>query len=55
MSVNYRLHQVQGEWKIYDVVVDDISIIANYRSQFSRILSRGSFDDLLKRLKEKSL
>ena len=55
MSVNYRLHQVQGEWKIYDVVVEDISIIANYRSQFSRILSRGSFDDLLKRLKEKNL
>ena len=52
-SVNYRLHQVKGEWKIYDVVVEDISIVANYRSQFNRILSRGSFDDLLKRLKEK--
>ena len=52
-SVNYRLHQVKGEWKIYDVVVEDISIVANYRSQFNRILSRSSFDDLLKRLKEK--
>src|ERR671922_768060 len=46
-SVNYRLHQVKGEWKIYDVVVEDISIIANYRSQFNRILANGSFDDLL--------
>jgi phospholipid transport system substrate-binding protein len=53
--VNYRLRQVSGEWKIYDVVVEDISIVANYRSQFSRILAHGSFDDLMRRLKEKEL
>jgi len=52
-AVNYRLHHVRGEWKIYDVVVEDISVVANYRSQFNRILAAGSFDDLLKRLKEK--
>jgi phospholipid transport system substrate-binding protein len=52
-SVNYRLHQVQGEWKIYDVVVEDISLMANFRSQFNRILAKGSFDDLLRQLKEK--
>lgn len=52
-SVNYRLHRVQEEWKIYDVVVEDISVVANYRSQFNRILAHGSFDDLIKRLKEK--
>lgn len=53
MSVNYRLHRVQGEWKIYDVVVEDISLVGNYRSQFSRILARGTFDDLLRQLREK--
>ena len=52
-SVNYRLHRVEGEWKIYDVVVEDISVVANYRSQFNRILAKGSFDELIKRLKEK--
>jgi phospholipid transport system substrate-binding protein len=52
-AVNYRLRHMQGEWKIYDVVVEDISIVANYRSQFSRILTTGSFDELLKRLREK--
>jgi phospholipid transport system substrate-binding protein len=52
-SVNYRLHRVQEEWKIYDVVVEDISLVANYRSQFNRILANGSFDDLIQRLKEK--
>jgi phospholipid transport system substrate-binding protein len=54
-SVNYRLHRVGGQWKIYDVVIEDVSIIGNYRSQFNRILTRGSFDDLLNRLREKNL
>ncbi|MSP37564.1 MAG: ABC transporter substrate-binding protein [Deltaproteobacteria bacterium] len=54
-AVTYRLHRVDGEWKIYDVAVEDISLVANYRSQFSRILSRGGFDDLLRQLKEKEL
>lgn len=53
MSVNYRLHLVQGEWKIYDVVIADISIVNNYRSQFNRILAKSSFDDLLKQLRER--
>lgn len=54
-SVNYRLHRVSGEWKVYDVVVEDISLVKNYHSQFNRIITRGSFDDLLKRLREKEL
>jgi len=52
-SVNYRLHRINDEWKIYDVVVEDISIVVNYRSQFSRILAKGSFDDLMNQLKDK--
>jgi phospholipid transport system substrate-binding protein len=51
--VVYRLHRPQGDWKIYDVVVDNISIVTNYRSQFNRILTSGSFDDLMKLLHEK--
>ena len=54
-SVNYRLHRVQGEWKIYDVVIEDISLVVNFRSQFNRILAKGSFDDLLKQLRDKDL
>ncbi len=52
-TVNYQLHLVQGDWKIYDVVVEDISLVVNYRSQFNRILAKGSFDDLLRQLKER--
>lgn len=54
-SVNYRLHRIKGEWKIYDVIVEDISIVSNYRSQFSRILAKGTFEDLVRQLREKEL
>jgi phospholipid transport system substrate-binding protein len=53
ISINYRLHRIDSEWKIYDVVVDEISIIGNYRSQFGRILAKGTFDDLVRQLKER--
>ena len=54
-AVNYRLHRVQGEWKIYDVVVEDVSLVVNFRSQFGRILAKGNFDDLLRQLREKEI
>jgi phospholipid transport system substrate-binding protein len=53
-SINYKLHPVDGEWKVYDVVVEDISLVNNYRSQFNRILANASFDELLKKLQQKS-
>jgi phospholipid transport system substrate-binding protein len=52
-TINYHLRRVDDEWKISDVIVEDISIVGNYRAQFSRILSKGSFEDLLKQLKDK--
>ena len=54
-TINYRLRRIDGQWKIYDVVVEDISLVVNFRSQFNRLLAKGSFDDLLKQLKEKEL
>ncbi len=53
ISVSYRLHQVDGEWKIYDVFISDISLVHNYRAQFNRMLRKGSFEELLRQLKEK--
>lgn len=53
-SVNYRLHRVDGRWRIYDVVAENISIVNNYRSQFNRVLARSSFEDLLKQLQAKA-
>lgn len=54
ISVNYRLHRMRGnEWKIYDVVIENISLVNNYRSQFSRVIARSSFEELMRRMKEK--
>jgi len=53
LSVNYKLHQIDGEWKIYDVVIADISLVNNYRSQFNRIIAKSSLENLLKQLREK--
>jgi phospholipid transport system substrate-binding protein len=52
-SVDYRLHLVDGKWKIYDVIAENISLVNNYRSQFNRVLSNSSYEELIKIMKEK--
>ena len=51
--VVYMMKRNGGDWKIYDVVVDNVSIDNNYRSQFDRVISTSSYQELVKRLKEK--
>ncbi len=53
-SVNYKLQRVDGKWRIYDVVAENISLVNNYRSQFNRVIVNSSFEELMKRLKEKA-
>ena len=50
--MDYRLTARGGEWRAYDVVVDGVSLVKNYRSQFSRILRDASFQELLRRLRD---
>ena len=52
-QIDYRLLLNGSEWKVYDVVIEGISLVGNYRQQFNSILSKESFESLLKRLKEK--
>jgi phospholipid transport system substrate-binding protein len=52
-AVDYRLLQSGGDWKIYDVVIENISIVNNYRSQFNRVIAKSSFEDLLQKLRDK--
>jgi phospholipid transport system substrate-binding protein len=54
IPLEYRLHKPNGEWKAYDVVIEGVSLVRNYQSQFQSILAKGSFDDLLKQLQEKN-
>jgi phospholipid transport system substrate-binding protein len=51
--VNYKLHLVGHEWKVYDVIIDQISLVSNFHSQFGRILQTASVDELMRRLREK--
>src|SRR5271155_5543753 len=53
IHVNYRLLQDGSSWKIYDVTVDAISIIANYRNQFNRVMNNQGYDVLIGDLKRK--
>jgi phospholipid transport system substrate-binding protein len=53
-SVVYRLHRVDGKWRIYDVVAENISIVNNYRSQFNRVIAKSSFEELLKTMKQQA-
>jgi phospholipid transport system substrate-binding protein len=54
-DVNYRLRNVDGDWKVYDVVVDNISLVNNYRDQFNRVVSKYSYEELIRRMKAKQL
>jgi len=53
-SVVYKLHRTHGKWAIYDVVAENISIVNNYRSQFNRVITKSSFEELVKTMKEKA-
>jgi phospholipid transport system substrate-binding protein len=54
LSVIYKLRRVEGRWKVYDAVVEKISILNNYRSQFDHVISSSSYEELVKRLREKA-
>jgi len=53
-SINYKAHLVSNEWKVYDVVAENISLVNNYRSQFNRVIAHESYDELVRRLKNKA-
>jgi phospholipid transport system substrate-binding protein len=52
-SINYRAHLIGSEWRVYDVVVENISMVNNFRSQFNRVISSSSYEELVRRLKDK--
>lgn len=49
----YRLIDQGGQWKVYDVVIEGVSMVKNYRGQFRQILSKNKPEDLLQTLREK--
>lgn len=53
ISMQYRLHRVNNNWRVYDVVIEHVSLVQNYRAQFNRILSRSSYQELVQTIKDK--
>jgi phospholipid transport system substrate-binding protein len=53
VPVEAKLNRKDGRWLVYDLSVENISLIANYRSQFDRIIRTSSYQELVTRLKTK--
>jgi phospholipid transport system substrate-binding protein len=53
-KVDYRLRKGTAGWKIIDVTIDGVSLMANFRAQFQDIMTNGGFDRLIKALREKN-
>jgi len=53
IKVEFRLRIIHEKWMIYDVVAEGVSLVMNYRSQFSAVLNEGTAEDLLQALNER--
>ncbi|MCG6916542.1 MAG: ABC transporter substrate-binding protein [Deltaproteobacteria bacterium] len=54
IPIFYRVYLKEGEWKVYDVIIEGISLIKNYRTQFREILANNPPEEVLKILREKT-
>jgi phospholipid transport system substrate-binding protein len=53
-SLDYRLLKDKGKWMVYDVVIEGVSLVSNYRSQFNRIITANGYTELVKKLQNKT-
>ena len=54
LAVDYRMQSRDGQWKVYDVTVEGVSLVTNYRTTFAEEVSRGGIDGLVKSLEERN-
>lgn len=55
IPVEYRIIKKKDKWEVYDIIIEGVSLVNNYRTQFTQIIRSGSYNDLVKRLREKVL
>ncbi|MBI5849066.1 MAG: ABC transporter substrate-binding protein [Nitrospirae bacterium] len=55
IPVEYRIIRKKDKWEVYDIIIEGVSLVNNYRTQFTQIIRAGSYNDLVKRLKEKAV
>ena len=53
IPVDYRMHPKNGRWAVYDVIIEGVSLVSNYRTQFNKIIQTESYDALVSRLRAK--
>jgi phospholipid transport system substrate-binding protein len=54
LPIEYRMRALNGQWRVYDMVIENVSIVNNYRAQFERVIARSSVQDLLQQMKRTS-
>ncbi len=55
IPMDYRLLAKEGRWHAYDIIIDGVSLVKNYRSQFQKIIRESSYEELVKKLRERTL
>jgi phospholipid transport system substrate-binding protein len=50
IPIEYRLHESDGQWRSYDIVIVGVSLVNNYRAQFHRIITQSSYQELMRQL-----
>jgi phospholipid transport system substrate-binding protein len=53
IPLDYQMQKMDDRWRVYDVKIENVGLVANYRSQFNRIIQQSGYNDLIQRLKTK--
>jgi phospholipid transport system substrate-binding protein len=53
IPIDYKMHLRGDRWLVYDVLIEGVSLIANYRTQFNKIITTSSFQELVRKMKTK--
>jgi phospholipid transport system substrate-binding protein len=53
VPVDYRMHLKDGKWLVYDVIIEGVSLVANYRTQFNKVVQTEGFPTLVQKLQAK--
>jgi phospholipid transport system substrate-binding protein len=53
-TLDYRLFKQNNKWMVYDVIIEGVSLVSNYRSQFNKIITANGYDKLVKKLQSKT-
>ncbi|HZS34604.1 MAG TPA: ABC transporter substrate-binding protein, partial [Methylomirabilota bacterium] len=53
VPIDYRMFKAGERWRVYDVIIENVSLVGNYRAQFNRIIQQSGYPDLVQRLRTK--